>query len=74
MRPPAVGSLSVQQVVDVSAYVVGAAALLAEAVGAPRFTSLAIGGTETVAVAIAAGVLLVPALLATWGHKIKPQR
>ena len=43
------------------------------AFGTPTFTSLAIGGIATVAVALAAGLLLVPALLATWGHRIKPE-
>ncbi|HSK27606.1 MAG TPA: MMPL family transporter, partial [Jiangellales bacterium] len=38
------------------------------------FVSLAIGGIATVVVAMAAGVTLVPALLATWGSKIKAVR
>ena len=44
------------------------------AFGTPTFTSLAIGGIATVAVALAAGLLLVPALLTVWGHRIKPER
>jgi putative drug exporter of the RND superfamily len=44
------------------------------AFGEPTFTSLAVGGIATVAVALAAGLVLVPALLATWGHRIKPAR
>jgi RND superfamily putative drug exporter len=38
----------------------------------PTFTSLAIGGIATVLVALAAGLTLVPALLGSWGRKIKP--
>src|SRR6478752_1450564 len=38
----------------------------------PTFTSLAIGGIATVLVALGAGLTLVPALLGSWGHKIKP--
>ena len=44
------------------------------AFGTPTFTSLAIGGIATVAVALAAGLLLVPALLTVWGHRIKSER
>jgi RND superfamily putative drug exporter len=40
--------------------------------GDPIFTSLAIGGIATVLVALAAGLTLVPALLGSWGRKIKP--
>jgi RND superfamily putative drug exporter len=42
------------------------------AFGDPTFTSLAIGGIATVLVALAAGLTLVPALLSSWGSKIKP--
>jgi RND superfamily putative drug exporter len=42
------------------------------AFGDPTFTSLAIGGIATVLVALAAGLTLVPALLSSWGRKIKP--
>jgi len=38
----------------------------------PTFTSLALGGIATVLVALAAGLTLVPALLGSWGRKIKP--
>ncbi len=38
----------------------------------PTFASLAIGGIATVLVALAAGLTLVPALLGSWGSKIKP--
>ena len=39
----------------------------------PTFTSLAIGGIATTIIALLAGLTLVPALLAVWGRKIKPQ-
>ena len=42
------------------------------AFGDPTFTSLAIGGIATVLVALASGLTLVPALLGSWGRKIKP--
>jgi RND superfamily putative drug exporter len=42
------------------------------AFGDPTFNSLATGGIATVLVALAAGLTLVPALLGSWGHKIKP--
>jgi RND superfamily putative drug exporter len=38
----------------------------------PTFASLAVGGIATVLVALAAGLTLVPALLGSWGRKIKP--
>src|SRR5918911_2465901 len=38
----------------------------------PTFTSLALGGIATVLVALAAGLTLVPALLARWADKISP--
>jgi putative drug exporter of the RND superfamily len=44
------------------------------AFGTPTFTSLAVGGIATVAIALLAGVVLVPALLATWGHRIRPEQ
>ena len=40
------------------------------AFGESTFTSLAVGGIATVLVALAAGLTLVPALTATWGHRI----
>ena len=40
------------------------------AFGEATFTSLAVGGIATVLVALAAGLTLVPALTATWGHRI----
>jgi putative drug exporter of the RND superfamily len=42
------------------------------AFGNPVFTSVAIGGIATVLIAMAAALTLIPALLATWGPKIKP--
>jgi putative drug exporter of the RND superfamily len=38
----------------------------------PTFTSLALGGISTSLVALAAGLTLVPALLARWADKIQP--
>jgi RND superfamily putative drug exporter len=38
----------------------------------PTFTSLALGGIATSLVALASGLTLVPALLATWAEKIRP--
>jgi RND superfamily putative drug exporter len=38
----------------------------------PTFTSLALGGISTVLVALAAGLTLIPALLAVWAAKIQP--
>jgi putative drug exporter of the RND superfamily len=37
----------------------------------PTFTSVAVGGIATVLVAMAAGITLIPALLAAWGPKLK---
>jgi RND superfamily putative drug exporter len=42
------------------------------AFGDPTFNSLAIGGIATTVLALAAGLTLVPALLAGWGRKIAP--
>jgi len=42
------------------------------AFGDPTFNSLAIGGIATTALALAAGLTLIPALLAGWGRKITP--
>ena len=39
----------------------------------PTFTSLALGGIATTLIALLAGLILVPALLAVWGAKIKAQ-
>ena len=39
----------------------------------PVFRSLAVGGIATVVVALAAGLTLVPALLALWGRRIKAE-
>jgi RND superfamily putative drug exporter len=39
----------------------------------PTFTSLALGGIATTLIALAAGLTLVPAQLAVWGNKIKPE-
>jgi putative drug exporter of the RND superfamily len=36
----------------------------------PTFTSVAVGGIATVLVALAAALSLVPALIATWGHRL----
>jgi putative drug exporter of the RND superfamily len=43
------------------------------AFGEPTFTSLAVGGVATVAVALAAALTLVPALTGIWGGKITPK-
>jgi putative drug exporter of the RND superfamily len=40
----------------------------------PTFTSVAIGGIATVLVALAAALTVIPALLATFGAKIRPER
>jgi RND superfamily putative drug exporter len=37
----------------------------------PTFSSLAFGGIATILIALLAGLVLVPALLGVWGHKIK---
>jgi RND superfamily putative drug exporter len=42
------------------------------AFGDPTFNSLAIGGIATTALALAAGLTLIPAMLAGWGRKIAP--
>src|SRR6478735_6717274 len=42
------------------------------AFGDPTFSSLAIGGITTTVLALAAGLTLIPALLAVWGRKITP--
>jgi RND superfamily putative drug exporter len=39
----------------------------------PTFTSLALGGIATTLTALLAGLVLVPALLAAWGAKIRPE-
>jgi putative drug exporter of the RND superfamily len=44
------------------------------AFGDPTFTSVAVGGIATVAVALAAALTLIPALLAAWGPKLKAAR
>jgi putative drug exporter of the RND superfamily len=44
------------------------------AFGDPTFTSVAVGGIATVAVALAAALTLIPALLAAWGPKLEPAR
>src|SRR3954447_6347986 len=36
----------------------------------PTFTSVAVGGIATVLVALAAALTLIPALIATWGHRL----
>ena len=41
------------------------------AFGDPTFTSVAVGGIATVLVALATAVTLIPALLASWGPKLK---
>src|SRR5215469_3251328 len=41
------------------------------AFGDPTFTSVAVSGIATVLVALAAGLTLIPALLAAWGGKLK---
>ncbi|HZC52809.1 MAG TPA: MMPL family transporter, partial [Mycobacterium sp.] len=40
----------------------------------PTFTSVALGGIATVLVALAAALTVIPALLATFGAKIRPER
>jgi RND superfamily putative drug exporter len=57
-----------------SALTVVAALVGLFAFGTQTFTSLAVGGIATVVVALVAGLVLVPALLATWGHRITPVR
>ncbi len=42
------------------------------AFGDPTFSSLAIGGIATTVLALAAGLTLIPALLAVWGRRVKP--
>jgi RND superfamily putative drug exporter len=54
-----------------SALTVAAALSGLFAFGDPTFTSVAVGGIATVLVALAAGVTLIPALLAAWGPKLK---
>jgi putative drug exporter of the RND superfamily len=65
---------SAGRTIGFSALTVAAALAGLFAFGTPTFTSLALGGIATVMVALAAGLLLVPALLATWGHRIKPEQ
>jgi RND superfamily putative drug exporter len=57
--------------VTFSALTVAAALAGLFAFGDPTFNSLAFGGIATVLVALAAGLTLVPALLAVWAGKIK---
>jgi putative drug exporter of the RND superfamily len=57
--------------VTFSALTVTAALCGLLAFGDPTFTSVAVGGISTVLVALAAAVTLIPALLATWGPKLK---
>jgi putative drug exporter of the RND superfamily len=57
--------------VTFSALTVAAALSGLLAFGDPTFTSVAIGGISTVLVALAAGLTLIPALLAAWGRKLK---
>jgi RND superfamily putative drug exporter len=54
-----------------SALTVAAALSGLLAFGDPTFTSVAVGGISTVLVALAAAVTLLPALLASWGPKLK---
>jgi putative drug exporter of the RND superfamily len=42
------------------------------AFGDPTFSSLALGGITTTLIALLAGLLVIPALLAAWGSKIRP--
>ena len=56
--------------VTFSALTVAAALSGLFAFGDPTFTSVAVGGIATVLVALAAGVTLIPALLAAWGPKL----
>jgi len=56
--------------VTFSALTVAAALSGLFAFGDPTFTSVAVGGIATVLVAMAAGVTLIPALLAAWGPKL----
>jgi hypothetical protein len=57
--------------VTFSALTVAAALCGLLAFGDPTFTSVAVGGISTVLVALAAAVTLLPALLASWGPKLK---
>jgi RND superfamily putative drug exporter len=57
--------------VTFSALTVAAALAGLFAFGDPTFNSLAFGGIATVLVALAAGLTLIPALLAVWSGKIK---
>src|SRR3954454_17180749 len=43
------------------------------AFGDPTFTSLAIGGIATTLIAVLTGPFVIPALLAAWGSKIRPE-
>jgi putative drug exporter of the RND superfamily len=60
--------------VTFSALTVAAALAGLFAFGDPTFTSVAVGGIATVAVALAAALTLIPALLAAWGPKLKTAR
>ena len=43
------------------------------AFGDPTFSSLAIGGIATTLIAVLTGLFVIPALLAAWGSKIRPE-
>ena len=57
-----------------SALTVGASLAGLFAFGNPTFTSVALGGIATVLVALVAALTVIPALLATLGGKIRPER
>jgi len=57
--------------VTFSALTVAAALSGLLAFGDPTFTSVAVGGISTVLVALASALTLIPALLGTWGSKLK---
>jgi RND superfamily putative drug exporter len=63
---------SAGRTITFSALTVAAALAGLFAFNDPTFTSLALGGISTVLVALAAGLTLIPALLAHWAPKIQP--
>jgi RND superfamily putative drug exporter len=66
--------LTAGRTVVFSALTVGASLAGLFAFDDPTFTSVALGGIATVLVALAAALSVIPALLATLGGKIRPER
>ncbi|HEY7010492.1 MAG TPA: MMPL family transporter [Jatrophihabitantaceae bacterium] len=66
--------VSAGRTVVFSALTVGASLAGLFAFNDPAFTSVALGGIATVLVALAAALSVIPALLATIGAKIRPER